>query len=72
LAIHALSGTRLPAAIADAVRHGLAWMQQSRKTPEPFRRALWVGKERYLPRRVVAAFEFVGFLVALDMAGWNS
>jgi hypothetical protein len=72
LAIHALSGTRPPAAIADAVRHGLAWMQQSRKTPEPFRRALWVAKERYLPRRVVAAFEFVGFLVALDMAGWNS
>jgi hypothetical protein len=50
----------------------LAWMQQSRKTPEPFRRALWVAKERYLPRRVVAAFEFVGFLVALDMAGWSS
>jgi halimadienyl-diphosphate synthase len=69
LAIHALCGKRPPAAIAGAVSHGLAWMQQSIKAPETFRRALWVDKERYLPRRMTSAFELVGFLVALEMAG---
>jgi hypothetical protein len=72
LAIHALSGTRPPAAIANAVRHGLAWMQLNLNAPERFRRALWVDKERYLPRRVTAAFELVGFLVALEMIGIQS
>jgi hypothetical protein len=69
LAIHALCGKRPPAAIAGAVSHGLVWMQQSIKAPETFRRALWVDKERYLPRRMTSAFELVGFLVALEMAG---
>jgi hypothetical protein len=43
-------------------------MQPRLDAPEKFRRALWVDKERYLPRRVTAAFELVGFLVALEMA----
>jgi hypothetical protein len=72
LAIHALSGSRPPAAISGVVRHALAWMQQSLNAPERFRRALWVDKERYLPRRVTQAFELVGLLAALEMADIQS